>query len=163
MSMKDRCCNPNNKYWNRYGGRGIKVCDEWINDFARFLSEVGEKPAPEYSIDRIDNDGGYEPGNVRWASPSEQGRNRTRRARISGRPLFDGMNANEIEPPFGTPAETVRRRYRAGHRGESLWAAELYSKRPPTMRGVRRTDMERSRNGRFSRKRVDDAVERRTP
>jgi hypothetical protein len=80
--MKDRCRNPNNRNWKNYGGRGITICDEWRHSFATFLEYVGPRPGPEFSIDRYpDNDGNYEPGNVRWATKGEQQRN-TRRTHV---------------------------------------------------------------------------------
>lgn len=79
--MKDRCYNPNDEEFVNYGGRGIAVCDEWVNDFERFLKDVGPRPSPELTIDRIDNNIGYRPGNVRWATRADQVRN-TRRTRI---------------------------------------------------------------------------------
>ena len=76
-SMKDRCRNPRNPKYRLYGGRGIRVCSRW-EDFVAFLADMGTKPSPKHSIDRIDNDGNYEPGNVRWATPHQQNRNRRR-------------------------------------------------------------------------------------
>ena len=76
-NMKTRCYNSNVNNYHRYGGRGIKVCDRWLNDFEAFLNDVGFAPSPEYSIDRINNDGNYEPGNVKWSTASEQVNNRT--------------------------------------------------------------------------------------
>lgn len=76
VGMKDRCYNPNNRKYDRYGGRGITVCDWWLDDFENFLTDMGFRPGPGYSIDRKNNDGNYEPGNCRWATPIEQARNR---------------------------------------------------------------------------------------
>ena len=72
LNIKQRCHNPNHHKYPIYGGRGIIVCDEWRNDFEAFYAHIGDAPGPSYSIDRIDVDGNYEPGNVRWATKSQQ-------------------------------------------------------------------------------------------
>jgi hypothetical protein len=69
--MRQRCENPRDKSYPRYGGRGIKVCKRW-QSFENFLADMGEPPSPVYSIDRINNDGHYEPGNCRWATNKQQ-------------------------------------------------------------------------------------------
>lgn len=76
--MIQRCTNPNCKTYEHYGGRGIKVCWEWESSFLRFLKHIGKRPGPEYSLDRIDNDGDYEPLNVRWATKQQQAANKSR-------------------------------------------------------------------------------------
>lgn len=76
-SMKARCSQPKRDDYNRYGGRGIKVCDRWLNSFENFIEDMGIKPEKSYSLDRINNDGNYEPGNCRWATILEQNRNKT--------------------------------------------------------------------------------------
>jgi hypothetical protein len=79
--MKERCLNPNNKDFPSYGGRGITVCPEWQKSYLSFLEHVGRRPSSAHSIDRLDNEKGYEPGNVRWSTSGEQARN-TRRNRM---------------------------------------------------------------------------------
>lgn len=74
--MKQRCFNPNSQFYANYGGRGITVADEWISSFQAFYEHIGPAPSGAHSIDRIDNDGNYEPGNVRWATSFEQVHNR---------------------------------------------------------------------------------------
>lgn len=74
--MIARCENANTRHYARYGGRGIRVCDRWRESFAYFLQDVGERPSPAHTLDRIDNSSDYAPGNVRWVLPKEQARNR---------------------------------------------------------------------------------------
>jgi hypothetical protein len=74
VSMRDRCRNPNNKRYEHYGRRGITVCRRW-DTFENFLADMGPRP-DGHSIDRIDNDGNYDPGNCQWATRSQQRRNR---------------------------------------------------------------------------------------
>lgn len=77
-SMKYRCLNPNSKDYNNWGGKGVKIHQEWIDSFELFFKYIGKKPSPIYSLDRINPYGDYEPGNVRWATPQEQRINQRR-------------------------------------------------------------------------------------
>jgi hypothetical protein len=104
MSMIQRCTNALEAAYPNYGGRGIRVCDEWLNDFQAFYDHVSTLPhfgEKGRSLDRIDNDGNYEPGNVRWATRTEQQRNTSRNVSIT----FDGKTqcltdwANELDLP----------------------------------------------------------------
>ena len=81
--MKRRCYYPKDEFYNRYGGRGIKVCDEWKNSFRAFLRDMGRKPSSKHTLDRINNDKNYIPGNCRWATQQEQQRNQSRNRRIA--------------------------------------------------------------------------------
>lgn len=73
--MKSRCNTPSSTGFEHYGGRGIRVCTAWENSFEAFFSDMGSRPASGYSIDRIEVDGNYEPGNCRWATKKTQSRN----------------------------------------------------------------------------------------
>ena len=114
-NMKERCLNPNHKSFNRYGGRGIKICDRWLESFENFLTDMGH-PLPGLSIDRIEVSGNYEPGNCRWATAEEQSNNRenNRTVEYDGRTQTIAQWAREI----GMSRQALR------HRLESCWSIE---------------------------------------
>jgi hypothetical protein len=83
-AMRQRCSNINDKAYSNYGGRGIRVCERWINSFENFLKDVGVRPTISHSLDRYpDNDGNYEPGNVRWATIKQQSYNKRNTVKIN--------------------------------------------------------------------------------
>ncbi|HRH15739.1 MAG TPA: hypothetical protein PK225_15490, partial [Azonexus sp.] len=89
LNMKCRCYNRLSTGYQMYGGRGIKVCAKWRFSFDAFYADVGPAPSPKHSIDRIDTNGSYRPGNVRWATRSVQNKN-TRRSR-DPKPIHEVM------------------------------------------------------------------------
>lgn len=113
---KNRCFNHNNKWFSNYGGRGISMYPEWVENFAAFYAHIG--PCPEgLTLDRIDNDRGYEPGNVRWATKAEQVRNR----RVSVRVEVDGCIGTlaELAEKYKLPYNLVYDRF-----ARQNWTAE---------------------------------------
>lgn len=80
LRMKSRCYNKNTVNYADYGGRGIKVCERWLNSYVDFISDMGRKPAPSLTLERMNNSGNYEPVNCKWATRKEQRRNQ--RARV---------------------------------------------------------------------------------
>jgi hypothetical protein len=94
QGMKDRCLNPNNKVFKHYGGRGIEVCNRWLESFDNFITDRGNRPNLQYSIERIDNSLGYNNVNCKWASATEQARN----TRVSYKSL-SGVRGITLDKP----------------------------------------------------------------
>lgn len=113
-AMKTRCYNPRSEKYSMYGGRGITVCDAWISDFSAFLHDMGQKPDPAYTIDRIDPNKGYSPDNCRWASTYQQSTENKRDLKplIVGDLRFPSTNAACRH--FGIGASTYFRRLQRG-------------------------------------------------
>lgn len=103
--MINRCYIPTSGNYKNYGARGIKICDEWMADFSAFLAHIGPRPSPKHSIDRINNDGNYEPGNVRWATKKQQLRN----TRLSAMIVVDGkkVSMRDVSDKIGIHPKTL--------------------------------------------------------
>lgn len=93
VNMRERCRNENVDSFKSHGGRGIAVCDRWIDSFENFLSDMGERPSQNHSLDRIDNDGHYDPSNCRWATSTEQARNKRSNALLT----YNNMTKTLVE------------------------------------------------------------------
>ena len=117
-AMKSRCNNPKDKRYQRYGGRGIRICDRWMDSFSNFLSDMGQKPSSLHSIERLDGDKGYEPGNCVWATKFEQANNRSNNTRIE----IDGrtQNINQWAKETGVNRTVILRRMKRGISGLEL-------------------------------------------
>lgn len=110
--IKSRCYDPNEIGYHRYGGRGITVCDRWLESFENFLSDMGERPSQNHSIDREDNDGNYEPSNCKWSTKKEQANNRRSNRILSykGQDKTTSQWADEI----GIGQSTIHARLKRG-------------------------------------------------
>ncbi len=119
IAMRTRCRNPRQPGWDDYGGRGISIAPEW-ESFEQFLSDMGECPEG-MTLDRIDSDGGYGPGNCRWATRAEQNRNTRRNVFVD----YQGqrMTISEAARASGLLASTLSARVRAGKTGAELFKA----------------------------------------
>lgn len=84
---KSRCLNPNTSDFKNYASRGITICPEWRDSFEQFFADMGPRPSHKHSIDRINNEGNYEPGNCRWATRKEQNNNQRKSIQLQGDPL----------------------------------------------------------------------------
>lgn len=130
LGMRNRCYNRKSTDYPDYGGRGISVCDRWRESFENFFADMGQPP-PWTSIDRIDNARGYEPGNCRWATATEQGRNKRNNVRLAFRGRTQTMT--EWAAELGIPMKRIHARLKRG------WSAERALTTVPTRsrRGVR--------------------------
>ena len=117
--MRSRCNNPSDRVYALYGGRGITVCDRWLNSFENFYADMGPKPGARYSIDRMNNDGDYEPNNCQWTTAKNQNRNRRTNKLVQylGREVCIA-EASELS---GIQPGTLLKRIRLGWSGEDLF------------------------------------------
>ncbi len=114
-SMKARCLNKNSESYGRYGGRGIVICDKWVDSFESFLVDMGEAPA-SMTLDRIDNNGDYTPGNCKWSTCEEQANNRSSNVilTVDGCSMSISMWARKV----GLKRSTLEARIKNGWRHE---------------------------------------------
>ena len=122
-AMKTRCYNPNYSEFDSYGGRGIIVDPSWINDFPAFLAHIGPRPSAKHSIDRIENDGNYEPGNVRWATLETQVNNKRNNIILTHEGV--SMTMPQWAKKLGVERHVIKNRIRYG------WPIEKILTTPP--------------------------------
>lgn len=126
--MMRRCYDPKMEGYHNYGGRGIAVCDRWKEDPRAFIENMGKRPSRRHSIDRIDTDGPYSPGNCKWSTPKEQARNTRKSVWIE----YRGQKRLLVEwaDELGLAAGTIKERLRRGYSIEDALNPELFAKRP---------------------------------
>lgn len=120
--MRKRCANKSDRRYSEYGGRGVFVCAAW-EDFAAFFADMGRRPSPKHSLDRIDNNGPYSPENCRWATRSEQNNNQRRNVRVAFR--GQSMTVAEWSRLLGINAKAVYQDISRGMAGDGAIAKQL--------------------------------------
>jgi hypothetical protein len=135
QNMKRRCYDTNNNRYKYYGGRGISVCDRWLESFANFYADMGKKPSPKHTIERKRTDGNYEPSNCAWATRAEQNRNYGRNVRVElgG----DVVIAQDADASIGLRKGTVARRMKRGWTATQATSCPLVRSRAPDLSGMR--------------------------
>lgn len=139
--MISRCHKPKDKGYKLYGGRGITVSDRWRNSFENFIADMGFRPSSQHSIDRIDNDGNYEPSNCRWATTTEQATNRRNNHRISHDGITDTLKGWSVR--MGLPRELLRSRLSRG------WPIDIALTTPPDVVASRKIAAQLRKEGRI--------------
>lgn len=125
IGIKQRCFNPNTEHYERYGGRGITICDAWAEDYSVFLTDVGEQPKG-MTLERIDNNGNYEPNNVRWSSRKDQANNRVTNVFVE----YQGMSKTLAQwaEHLGMKYGCIGSRWKKGVRGDALFTPAKFSR-----------------------------------
>jgi len=124
-NMHTRCYNPVNHSYPNYGGRGISMCDRWLK-FENFYSDMGDRPNENYTVERMNNDGNYEPANCKWATRQEQSINqRMQKNNTSG---FRGVHYRKVNSKWGAQIKYKRKNYQLGYFNTPKEAAEVRDK-----------------------------------
>lgn len=157
VHIKQRCYNPQVKQFKNYGGRGIKVCDRWLESFDNFLADMGAKPSEKHSLDRFPNmNGNYEPGNCRWATDGEQAQNKRNNVRIdyNGQSMvltewarFFGINHSSLRLQLDKKSfAEVYEHYSGNFRQKKLTSSQVVEIRDKFTRGIRKCSLAREFN-----------------
>jgi hypothetical protein len=128
QTMRLRCTVPTNSAYPDYGGRGIKVCDRWLNSVAAFIEDMGPKPSPRHELDRENNDGDYEPGNCRWVTRKINDRNRRSNRFLTFR--GETKTIAEWSELLSVPNDTIRWRLKSGWSLENALTTPARPKAP---------------------------------
>lgn len=112
IDMRRRCLNPKNGRFHKYGGRGIGICARWSN-FENFLADMGTRPGVSFSLDRLDTNGDYEPGNCKWSTPTEQQRNK--REQVNNSSGVTGVHFNQKRDKWETQIKVAGKRIFLGY------------------------------------------------
>jgi len=131
-NMKQRCLNPKSLNFVNYGGRGIKVCDKWIHSFENFFQDMGPKPSAVFSIERINNNGNYEPSNCKWASRREQNINRRNTGFFTA--LGQSKTIRQWSELTGLPIGTIRSRIKHGFLPDEVVQSSSFYENRNTMK-----------------------------
>jgi hypothetical protein len=126
IGIKQRCTNPNNAAYHRYGGRGITMCERWRVSYVDFITDIGEQPEG-MTLDRIDNNGHYEPNNVRWVTRKEQANNRATNVVLTRDGLT--MTLKQWAEHLGWKYGLIASRWKKGLRDDELFAPPVYTRR----------------------------------
>jgi hypothetical protein len=125
VSIKQRCFNPNMEHYARYGGRGITMHKPWADDYQAFINDLGEQPSG-MTLERIDNDGNYEPNNVRWATRKEQANNRVTNVYVTH--LGKTLTLAQWADRYGYKYGLITSRWKKGVRDDALFAPPRWSR-----------------------------------
>ena len=122
QSMKQRCANSTSADYPNYGARGIQVCSEWRDSFSSFLQDMGTRPSPQHSLDRVNNDQGYNPANCRWATPQQQSLNKRNNRLLTLRGVIKTATewAKELQDSLGLVPSLISYRIRRGWSDEKI-------------------------------------------